>query len=102
VSKKIKAFRRGTDKYKRKICPSRADILRAAAKEAEAVESGEAAPSFDPKVDNRLREERAVVRELLQATAKDSRGFIPAIKPPDALRFFMGNMNSLSLYDQSR
>lgn len=102
VSRKIKAFRHGTDKYKRKICPSRADILRAAAKEAEEVESGEAVPSFDPKVDNRLREERAVVRELLQANAKDSRGFIPATKPPDALRFFMGNMNSLSLYDQSR
>jgi hypothetical protein len=103
VSGRIKAFRRGTDKYKRKICPSRADILRAAAKEAEAVESGDAsAPSFDPKVDSRLREERVAVRELLQATAKDLRGFIPATKPPDALRLFMGNMNSLSLHDQSR
>jgi hypothetical protein len=42
------------------------------------------------------------VRELIQATANDSRGFIPATKPPDALRLFLGNMNSMSLYDQSR
>jgi hypothetical protein len=105
VSSRIKSFRRGTDKYKCKICPSRADILRAAAKEAEAVESGgTAAPSFDPKtkIDSRLQEERVAVRELLQATANDSKGFIPATKPSDALCLFLCNMNSLSLYNQSR
>jgi hypothetical protein len=102
VRGRIKAFCRGTDKYKRKICPSRSEILLAAAKEADAVESSvTTALAFDPKFDSPLREERAAVQELIQATANDSRGFIPATKPPDTLCLFLGNMNSMSLYDQS-
>jgi hypothetical protein len=103
VRGRFKAFRRGTDKYKQKNCPSRSEIFRAAAKEADAVESSvTTAPSFGPKIDSRLCEERAAVQELIQATANDSRGFIPATKPPDALCLFLGNINSTSLYDQSR
>jgi hypothetical protein len=96
VNSRLKCFCRGTNKYKRKICPSRKDILRATDREVEAELASPvtAVPPINFAARERLSEERAVVRELLQATSNDSRGFIPASKPPDALRFFMGNMNS--------
>jgi hypothetical protein len=92
VNSRLKCFQIGTDKYKRKICPSREDILRATDKavEAELASPVTVVPPMTFAARERLSEERAAARELLQATANDSRGFIPAAKPPDALRFFMG------------
>ena len=104
VHSRLKSFRRGTSKYKRKIRPSREDILRAADKEAEDLGATPitSVPPLNLAARERLSEERAAVRELLQATTNDARGFIPASKPADALRLFMGNMNSISIYDESR
>jgi hypothetical protein len=73
VHSRLKSFRRGTDKYKRKIRPSREDILRAADKEAEAFGATPITtiPPLNFAASERLSEEWAAVRELLQATAND-------------------------------
>lgn len=99
VQSRLKCFRRGSNRYKRKIRPSKESLLTSIG--ATPSVPAPTAPSFSAAAELRLTEEQRAVEDIAKSIREGSHGYVEDRKPSDVIRLYCENVDSLSLYDDA-
>ena len=101
VQSKLKCFRRGTNRYKRKIRPSKESILASTLPQSLSPEATPPTDSISAAAQLRLDEESLAMKDLMKSLTDGSHGYVEDKKPSDVIRLYCENVDSLSLYNDS-